>query len=133
MTKKQTHLDLPVTKRDLKELATKKELKEAVSKLATKEELLATKEELKQEIGRLDQKIGFVAEEVKDELKNEFKETLRATESRVLEAIDDFAKETQASREERIIVSHQAIRDRKVLESHGKRIKTLEQKIFAST
>ena len=127
------------TKEELKKLATKKELKklatkEELKKLATKEELkkLATKEELKRLEERLRLEIRFSSGITEEKIKEEFNKKLTETESRILEAIDDFAKEIEASREERTIVAYQTERDRKMLEDHDRRIKSLEQKVFAS-
>jgi len=127
------------TKKELKKLATKEELKklatkEELKKLATKEELkkLATKEELKRLEERLRLEIRFSSGITEEKIKEEFNKKLTETESRILEAIDDFAKEIEASREERTIVAYQTERDRKMLEDHDRRIKSLEQKVFAS-
>jgi hypothetical protein len=140
---KKINLDSPATKKDLEKLVSRKEFRRAIARLATKEELkkLATKEELKklatkEELKRLEERlrleIRFSSGITEEKIKEEFNQKLTQTESRILEAIDDFAKEIEASREERTIVAYQTERDRKMLEDHDRRIKTLEQKVFAS-
>jgi len=92
---------------------------------------LVTKEELKKIKEKLRVEIRFSRSITEEEIKEEFNKKLTETESRILEAIDDFVKEIETIREERTIVAYQAERDRKTLEDHGRRMKTLEQKVFA--
>jgi len=122
--KKQIPLDLPAKRRDLERLITGFE--KNIAKLATKEELnrLATKDELAQLEKIFRQEIRLTAQETKEEIGIQ----IQNANSRVLNVLDDFLKELDASRQERTVAAHQQIRDKKILEDHEKRIVVLEQK-----
>lgn len=96
--------------------ATKADLDKAVAKLATKEELakLATRLDQTEEILRTE--IRLTAEETKEEIREEIKQS----SSKILNVLDSFLGEIKTSQEERIISSHQ-------LSNHEDRITTLEK------
>lgn len=120
---KKSNLDSPATKGDLQRFATKKELKSGLGKLSQRIDDVER---------RLQVEIKINGQEVKEEIKEEFGQQLAKTESRVLEAINDFAKEAETGREERLIGSHQQAEDRRQLEDHERRIITLEEQKFTA-
>ena len=132
---KNANLDLPVTKRDLQELATKKEFRRVVGRLDKKIGQLDKK------IGQLDKKIDGVEKGLRAEMrvvveqaKEEIREDISQSTSKVLNTLDGFLKEIAASREERVIVGHRVLQHSERIEDHEKRIGVLEQKtaVFAS-
>ena len=127
---KKINLDLPATKRDLQKAVVKLATKEELKKLATKEELekLATKKELKGVEQALRIEIRLANQETKEEIKKE----ITQSKSQMLDVLDKFLGELDTSRDERAIDAEQKSRDRKKLENHGRRIKNLEQRVFAA-
>ncbi len=130
--------DKPATKADISllraELATKTELREAISLLATKTELAAVKTELREDIARLDQKIDRVAVALVNtqadvrEIRNDMATKMATKDdiSRVLSAIDAFAKKSE--NDHNAVIRHgQILTDVQVgLKDHEGRLKTIE-------
>jgi len=108
MKKAKINLDLPATKRDLLNLATKKELE----KLA-----VATKMEMGRMELRLEKKF------------DEQDEKARQYRDQMLNAIDPIAKEISDTREERAVTAYQREQDREAIDGHEERISVLEQKV----
>ena len=117
--KKKSNLDLPATKRDLQEavsgLATKKELRKFVAKTEFRRAVskLATKKELLREVGQLELKMerGFKEQDKK----------ARQYRDEILTAVQRFAGDTQVLKEEMMVAAHRT-------ENHEERITFLEQK-----
>lgn len=128
----QNNSELPATKKDLvrevSKLASRNELAREIKKLATKEELteavkkLATKEELAQLEKILRTEIRLTAEETREGIKEEVSQS----SSKVLNVLDEFLKELEASRDERAISADQQVKTFNKLENHELRIAALE-------
>ena len=118
----------PATKADLEKFLTKKEFKFELAKLATKEQLkaevakLATKEELKAVERALRTEIRVSTDKIKEEIREEIKQS----SSKILDVLDSFLVEMKTSEEERTISAHQ-------LRDHDDRINVLEQKAGIAT
>lgn len=115
LMKKKINLDLPATKRDLQNLATKEELKRV-------------EKTLRGEMGQMERGLRLEMEVVAARWAEKTDEKNCQYKDEILTAVDAFAKEIKDSREERTIAAHQTEEDREKIDDHEQRITTLEQK-----